>query len=375
MSIVDPATPARLPLSAALPFWLSLILVPMTVAGAVLGSWWIALIPLWVWVLMPLLDGAMGLSGDDLSPDTPDGALHWYRVITLIWAPLQGAMILLCLAATFWLSPAEQIWLFVALGSVTGGIGITYAHELIHQTNRRERALGDFLLTSVLYGHFRSEHLLVHHIHVATPRDPVTARAGEGFWRFFPRVLTQQPVSSWAVETDRLRRRGRSIWSSGNPFWIYGLGALAWLALAWSIAGWAGVGLFLVQAFVAIAHLEVVNYIEHYGLTRRKLDNGRYEPVRPHHSWNANHKVSNWMLINLQRHSDHHYKPARRFPLLQSYDPDTAPQLPFGYPLMMILALVPPAWRRVMRPRLAEWRARHYPDIAHWSDMPEARPV
>jgi alkane 1-monooxygenase len=138
------------------------------------------------------------------------------------------------------------------------------------------------------------------------------------------------------------------------------------IALALGLGGWAGLGLFAVQAFVAIWQLELVNYIEHYGLTRRHLGDGRYEHVLPRHSWNASYKASNWLLINLQRHSDHHYKPDRRFPLLQTYDEDEAPQLPLGYPVMTVAAMIPPLWRRIMNPRVRAWRRRFYPDITDW---------
>ncbi len=139
------------------------------------------------------------------------------------------------------------------------------------------------------------------------------------------------------------------------------------LALAFGLGGWVGLGLFAVQALSAIWQLELTNYIEHYGLTRKHLGEGRYEHVLPRHSWNADHRASNWLLINLQRHSDHHYRPDRRFPLLQTYSAEEAPQLPYGYPIMTMAALVPPLWRRMMNPRVRRWRAAHYPEIADWS--------
>jgi alkane 1-monooxygenase len=145
------------------------------------------------------------------------------------------------------------------------------------------------------------------------------------------------------------------------------------LGLAALIGGWAGLGLFVVQAASAVWQLELTNYIEHYGLTRRHLGDGKYEHVLPRHSWNASHKVSNWFLINLQRHSDHHYKPDRRFPLLQTYSAAEAPQLPFGYPAMTTLAMVPPLWRRVMNPRVRAWRRQFYPDVTDWSDYNKGR--
>jgi alkane 1-monooxygenase len=218
----------------------------------------------------------------------------------------------------------------------------------------------------VLYSHFRSEHLLVHHRHVGTPKDPATARFGETLWHFLPRVLWQSLVSAWVAEAAMLARKGLPASHPSNPFWRYAALQAAALLLAALIGGWWGLALFGVQAAVAVFQLELVNYIEHYGLVRRHLGGGRYEPTRPHHSWNAAHRASNWLLINLQRHSDHHYKPDRRFPLLQTYAPEEAPQMPYGYPVVTVAALLPPLWRRIMDPRVARWRARHYPDIEDW---------
>ncbi len=138
------------------------------------------------------------------------------------------------------------------------------------------------------------------------------------------------------------------------------------LLVAYAVGGAIGVGLFALQAFFAIWQLELTNYVEHYGLVRRYLGDGKYEPAKPHHSWNADHKVSNLLLINLQRHSDHHCHPMRRFPLLQTYGPEEAPNLPHGYPLMGAVAMIPPLWRRRMNPRVREWRAQFYPDITDW---------
>ena len=161
-------------------------------------------------------------------------------------------------------------------------------------------------------------------------------------------------------------RAGRSPYDRRNPFWRYAALQSGMLALALILGGWQGVLLFVWQAFAAIWQLELTNYVEHYGLTRRHLGDGKYEHVLPRHSWNAAHKASNWLLINLQRHSDHHYKPDRRFPLLQTYPEDEAPQLPFGSPGMTFLAMIPPLWRRRMNPRVRAWRRQFYPDIEDW---------
>jgi alkane 1-monooxygenase len=367
----DPAPRPRDPgLTAALPFWLSLSFLPMIAAGAAWGGWWLALAPCWALLVMPMLDLLAGLNARNPDTDAPEADLFWYRLITLVWAPLQLVAIfgtIWWVAATDHLGFGAQLALFYAVGLTSGAVGIVYAHELMHQKSPLERWLGDILMASVLYSHFRSEHLRVHHLWVGTPRDPVTARYNEGFWRYFLRVLASCPGSAWRAEVAMLARAGRPAWHRSNPFWRYGVLQGGMLALAWGLGGWAGLGLFLFQALIAVTYLELTNYIEHYGLTRRHLGDGRYEAVRPHHSWNAAHRVSNWLLINLQRHSDHHTRPERRFPLLQTHDRHEAPQLPAGYPLMVAAAAVPPVWRRLMNPRVRAWRRHFYPDIADWS--------
>ncbi len=357
-------------LREALPFWLSLSILPLFPLALKLGGFWLLIVPAYTWGLYSLLDQILGEDPTDLDPRTPDERLFWYRLITMIWAPIQFVVIF----GSIWAATTspdmrwwEKLFLMYGVGVASGTVGIVYAHELFHQTNRLERWLGDILMTLVLYGHFRSEHLLVHHPWVGTPRDAVTARYNEGFFRFFPRVLLSCPVSAFRAERTMLARRGLPWWHRRNPFWRYlGLQAL-WLALAFAIGGWEGLGLFALQAFFAVWQLELVNYVEHYGLTRKHLGDGRYEPVLPHHSWNSAHKASNWLLINLQRHSDHHYRPNRRFPLLQNHAADAAPQLPQGYPVMTLLAMVPPLWRRRMNPRVRRWRAMYYPEITDWS--------
>lgn len=364
------ASPPLTRLSSALPFWLSLVLIPLAAIGAVEGGWTVLLLPIYAWIGVTLLDVAFGQNHDNADPATPDEGLFWYRLITLIWFPVQ----FIVLYTLIWyvtradhLGTAEKIGLFFGMGVISGSIGITYSHELMHQKNRAERWLGDLLLATVMYSHFRSEHLRVHHLYVGTPRDAVSARYNEGFHRAFFRVLRDGPGSAWRAETQLLARAGRRPSHLSNPFWRYAGLQLAALGLALALGGWQGAALFLWQAFVAVWQLELVNYIEHYGLTRRHLGEGRYEHVQPRHSWNADHKVSNWLLINLQRHSDHHWKPDRRFPLLQTYAAEEAPQLPFGYPTMTALAMIPPLWRRRMNPRVRAWRRQFYPDIEDWS--------
>ncbi|SLN40055.1 Alkane 1-monooxygenase 2 [Roseovarius albus] len=359
----------------AMPFWMSLLFVPLAIFGAINGGWTLWVLPLFAWYFFALLDAFLGLNLHNADPQLDDEHLNWYRLITVIWAPIQFGL----LFGMIWyasdapnLSTGEKFGLFFGVGVITGTVGINYSHELMHQKDRKERFLGDWLLSMVLYSHFRSEHLLVHHRYVGTPRDPVTARYNEGFHKFFPRVLKQCWFSAFNAEKSMLARKGKDWTDLSNPFFKYWVMQGAMLLLAFLMGGFIGLLLFLWQAFVAIWQLELVNYIEHYGLTRKHLGDGKYEHVKPRHSWNAAHKASNWLLINLQRHSDHHYKPDRRFPLLQNYEATEAPQLPYGYPIMTMAAMVPPLWRRVMNKRVRQWRNMYYPEITDWKPYNKA---
>lgn len=353
-----------------IPFWVSYLLIPAAWLSATQGGWAIVLLPVIAWYLFAAADFAIGTDSDNADLNATEQDLAAYRWITLLWTPAQFLM----LFSLLWYVPQadhlnsfERIVVFFGVGVITGTVGINYSHELMHQKDKLERWCADILLAMVLYSHFRSEHLLVHHRHVGTPRDPVTARYGESFYRYYPRVLYQCLISAFGAERDKLQKAGKSWTDSANPFWRYWYFQIVFILLAFAVGGWSGFGLFLVQAGTAIWQLELVNYIEHYGLTRKKLDNGKYEHVRPHHSWNADQRASNWLLINLQRHSDHHYKPDRPFPVLQTYSPSEAPQLPHGYPVMTILAMIPSLWRRTMNPRVRAWRERYYPEITDWS--------
>ena len=362
-------------LEAALPFWLSMLLVPIFLFAAMNGSWAVFLPILSTWYLFNILDWLTGRYKKNADPETPDEQLFWYRALTLVWPFAQFGLLIFAL----WYVPSashlnwiESFFLFVGVGVITGAIGINYSHELMHQPSKLERRLSEWLLAMVLYSRFKTEHLLVHHIHVGTPRDTVTARYNEHFHRYFKRVMKDGFRSAWAAEKAMLARKGLSATHLSNPFWKYFAQQGAMLALAFLISGWVGLAWFLFQALVAIWQLELINYIEHYGLTRQHLGDGKYEHVKPRHSWNAEQRASNWLLINLQRHSNHHYNPRLRFPLLQTYDEDEAPLLPYGYPVMSLVALYPRLWRKMMNPRVQAWRHKYYPDVEDWKPYNKA---
>ncbi|HTR89561.1 MAG TPA: alkane 1-monooxygenase, partial [Solirubrobacteraceae bacterium] len=257
--------------------------------------------------------------------------------------------------------------LAVTMG-VVGGIGINTAHELGHKRESIEKWLSRVALAQTGYGHFFIEHNRGHHVRVATPEDPASARLGESFYAFWPRTVAGSLRSAWGLERVRLARMGRSPWTIRNDIlsaWAMTVVLFAALAIAF---GPVVLPYLLIQAVIGFSLLEVVNYLEHYGLLRQRREDGRYERTRPEHSWNSNNVASNVLLYHLQRHSDHHANPIRRYQALRHVQ--EAPQLPTGYAGMIVLAAVPPLWRRVMDPRLLE----HYGgDLARANIAPRGR--
>jgi len=309
--------------------------------------------PLFVFGVIPILDHLIG--DDDANP--PDSVVQWleqdryYRWCTYLFLPLQFAS--LVIACWLWsqggLSTVESLGLALTVGCVSG-IAINTAHELGHKRASTERWLSKIALSQSGYGHFFIEHNRGHHVRVATPEDPASSRLGESFYAFLPRTVKGSLTSSWGLEAERLRRTGSSPWTIKNDVlnaWAmtvvlfgaltatFGLEVLPWL---------------LVQAVFGFCLLEIVNYLEHYGLLRANREDGRYVRTAPQHSWNSNNISSNVFLYHLQRHSDHHAHPLRRYQALRHFD--EAPELPSGYATMILLAAIPPLWRRVMDKRV-----------------------
>ena len=311
--------------------------------------------PMLVFGIFPLLDLAIGM--DARNP--PEGVLKWleqdryYRWCTYLYLPLQYAgLILGCwLIARGGLSTFDRVGLALTLGMVSG-IAINTAHELGHKRDDLERWLSRIALAQSGYGHFFIEHNRGHHVRVATPEDPASARLGESFYAFLPRTVSGSLRSAWELERTRLRRMGRSAWSPRND--ILTAWAMSVVLFGVLVAGFGAVLIpyLLLQAVVGFSLLEVVNYLEHYGLLRQRREDGRYERTRPEHSWNSNSAASNVLLYHLQRHSDHHANPLRRYQALRHVQ--EAPQLPTGYAGMILTAIVPPVWRRVMDHRVLE---------------------
>ncbi|WP_234815401.1 alkane 1-monooxygenase [Mycolicibacterium duvalii] len=307
-------------------------------------------------IVIPLLDFLVGSDSDN----PPDSALQhleqdrFYRWATYLYLPAQ--YVSLVLACWLWtggggvtMNLADKAGLMLTVGGIAG-VAINTAHELGHQRANSERWLSKIALAQSGYGQFFVEHNRGHHARVATPEDPASARLGENLYQFFGRSIVGSLRSAWGIEARRLRCHGRSPWSFRNDVLnAWALTAALYAALT-AVFGVAALPWLIGQALVGIALLETINYLEHYGLRRQPRRNGSYEQVRPSHSWNSNSVISNVFLFHLQRHSDHHANPQRRYQAL--CHADEAPQLPAGYAAMVVLAAFPPLWRRVMDRRV-----------------------
>jgi alkane 1-monooxygenase len=339
--------------------WLLGLVVPLLPFGAYRNveltgwsiGWWFG--PIWILILIPILDT---IFGEDRS-NPPDWAVeplardHFYRWCTYLYLPLQYAGLLFAcwVVTTQDLSWVDELGFALTVGTVAG-VGINTAHELGHKKEKAERWLSRIALAQTGYGHFYVEHNRGHHTRVATPEDPASSRLGESFWAFLPRTVIGSIRSAWALEAKRLRHQGKSVWSLHNDVlnaWVMSLALFGGLIIGFGVEI---IPFLIVQAVFGFSLLEVVNYLEHYGLLRQQRDDGRYERCTPEHSWNSNHLASNLVLYQLERHSDHHAHPTRRYQTLRHFD--ESPQLPSGYGLMLGLAYFPPIWRRVMDKRV-----------------------
>ena len=325
----------------------------LALAGWQGGVWvWIAVLALSVMVV------ALDLLVPPLLENAPEGAEFPGSDALLVTA---GAAALALLPLTVGtvasgrLGWVEGAALMLASGWWLGQVAHPAAHELIHRSDRRLFRLGQAVYSACLMGHHASSHRLVHHVNVATPDDPATARAGEGFWRFLLRAEVGGFRAGLSAE-NALRRRGSR--RGLHPYVIQTGGAVAALVLAAGIAGWAGVILWLLLGLHFHVQVHLSDYVQHYGLTRARLPDGRAEPVSPRHSWNAAEWYSSHLMLNAPRHSDHHAHPARPYPALRLGGPDEVPHLPWPLPLACMIALFPPLWRRRMRPHVARWQAQ-----------------
>ncbi|WP_296762341.1 alkane 1-monooxygenase [Sediminimonas sp.] len=330
--------------------------VALLAVAALRGGVWVALALVWITVVTWAMDhlvaraavrraqGAEFPTGTRLALAL--GLAHPVLLALAVWA----------IGGPSGLGGWERAGLWAAFGLFFGQVGHPNAHELIHKPGRGARALGRLIYTTLLFGHHASAHLRVHHVHAATDADPNSAPRGQGFWRFAARAWAGSFVAGWRAESA-LRARAHT----SQPWWRHPYaahvgGALATMAAAAALAGAGGIAALLALAAYAQVQILLSDYVQHYGLRRALRDDGRPAPLGPQHSWNAPQFWSSAMMLNAPRHSDHHLAPTRPFPALR-LDTDTMPVLPRALPVMAVVALWPPLWRRVMDPRVARWQS------------------
>lgn len=250
------------------------------------------------------------------------------------------------------LATSETVGLVLSLGIILSTCGINVGHELGHRQTKHEQFFSKVLLLPNLYLHFFIEHNRGHHKNVATDKDPATSRFGENVYAFFWRSVSQSYLDAWRIENKRLQKSGQKIGSFHNQMIRFQIIQIIYLTVLVLLFSFQIMILLAFAGIVGFLLLELVNYIEHYGLQRKRLASGRYEPVQPKHSWNSNHDFGRILLYELTRHSDHHFKSTRKYQELRHFE--EAPQLPYGYPMSMLIALVPPVWFRMMNHRLVE---------------------
>lgn len=339
--------------------YLCSFLIPFsTVIGLWFGGPWAWMTVGLVFLGVPLLDMLLGRDNSNMDQEQER---YWresfpHNAILYAYLPIQVGLIFLL--GWMWnetsASPLVRLGWVLSVALCTGGLGITVAHELVHRHSIVERWVGRLLLLTVMYMHFAIEHVRGHHAKVATSDDPATAQQGSNVYRFMLTTIPAQLKSAWQLESSRLHKHKWPVWSWRNEMLLFATLQLAWLALLVVLFGLSFIPIYLLVALMSIALLEMINYIEHYGLERVKLSGGRYEPVKEHHSWNSDHLASRALLFELTRHSDHHLSATRPYQTLRSSA--GAPELPSGYPGMLLLTLVPPIWYAVMDRRVEQAR-------------------
>lgn len=332
----------------------------LLLVGLLVGGWWTYGAVLATFVAIPLLELVFRGTTFNLDPDDEKKTWNDRRFDFMVYSmvPVQYGLLAFYLVrmSSGTLTPVEMVGLTWSMGIACGALGINVAHELGHRRKASEQRMSKALLLTSLYMHFFIEHNRGHHTKVATEDDPASARFGEVLYAFWIRSVRDSYLDAWRLENERLERLGARPLSWDNEMVRFTVIQLAFVTGIGVAFGPVALGGFIVAAGLGALLLETVNYLEHYGLERLQQDDGRYQRVEPIHSWNSNHAIGRIMLFEVTRHSDHHANARRPYQVLRHFD--DAPQLPTGYPGMMVLAFFPPLWRAVMHPLVERHRSR-----------------
>lgn len=320
------------------------------------GDVWTYLPLIVLFLLFPILELLLEPSDQNmLEHEEMVAKEDWfYDLILFLLVPMQyGLLVFFLYQIGNDMAVWERFGMILSMGIACGILGINAAHELGHRKTKFEQFLGKFLLLSSLNLHFFIEHNRGHHKNVSTYDDPASSRYGESVYFFWLRSIVYSYISAWKLENTRLALLKRPFWSLHNEMLRFQIIQGVFLTLIFFIFGWSILFYFIAAAFFGAILLGTVNYIEHYGLRRKKVD-GKYERTMPIHSWNSNHPLGRLVLMELSRHSDHHYLAHRKYQILRHHN--NSPQMPTGYPGMMLLSLIPPLWFKVMHQKISEYR-------------------
>jgi len=310
---------------------------------------------IFVFVLVPIFDylgpnSTKNLDLEEIESTKKNKLFDWllYLNVPILYIVLFFYMDVL---QTQNLSSFEIVGNIFSMGIVIGTCGINVAHELGHRKSKIERVLAQILLIPALYIHFFIEHNKGHHKNVATKLDPASAEKGETLYFFWCKSIIGGYCNAWKLENDRLVRNRTRSKIFKNKMVVFSVVQLVYLTFLFLLVSWQIFLAIVFAGIIGVLLLETINYLEHYGLRRKLLDSNRYERVQPKHSWNANYHFGRIVLYELTRHSDHHYVASKKYQLLDHHE--NSPQLPFGYPLMMLIAFVPPLWFKIVDSKIS----------------------
>ncbi len=341
-------------------YLLAYVVPCLLLIGMLVGGLWTYAAVVMTFVVIPLLE--LAFRGTTFNFDAEDEKDAWndrrFDFVVYSMVPVQYGLLAFFLVrmSSGTLTPFEMVGLTWSMGVACGALGINVAHELGHRRKKSEQRMSKALLLTTLYMHFFIEHNRGHHTKVATEDDPASARYGESLYAFWVRSIRDSYLDAWKLENERLQRIGKRLLSWDNEMVRFTVIQTLFVAGIGIALGPVAMGGFVVAAFLGALLLETVNYLEHYGLNRLQQGDGRYERVEPIHSWNSNHSIGRIMLFEVTRHSDHHANARRPYQVLRHFE--EAPQLPTGYPGMMVLSFFPPLWRAVMHPLVEKHRAQ-----------------
>ena len=312
--------------------------------------------PLYAFIFIPLLEIILKDYDREYSESQKEKRLN--NILFDILLYLNIPFVFGLLAYGFWvletksMLPFEMVGIVLSLGILLATNAINVAHELGHRKTKGERTLSKLLLLPCLYMHFYLEHNFGHHKNVATPEDPATSKKNQSVYHFWITSVLKQYKNAWQIQLSILAKGNHTYFSLKNDMLWYSIFQLCYLDLCFLFFGISGLLFALAVGVLSFVFLETINYVEHYGLVRKKLPSGRYERVQTHHSWNSNHIIGRIVLYELTRHSDHHFKASKKYQILENKK--ESPQLPFGYPTSILLSLVPPLWFWIMNSRIPE---------------------